>query len=176
MRPIEHFIIAIFPIGAYALARDRVIPLNLVAVAFFGSQFPDLVDKPLAHQVSLIPSGRVFIHSLPIAVPIMVVVIAYAYKTERTRLGTAFNFAYGSHLVADNHTSLLSAEPSIPSDLLWPFRAPQPRPEIPYWAGPDAINLHLWTAFSVVVLSIAAYYVLVDIRRQLAGPGTAPDK
>lgn len=76
--PIEHFIIALLPVAVYALLRDKQLPsLQLVAVTFFGSQFPDLVDKPLAYELSLIPSGRVFMHSLPFAIPLSIAVVTY---------------------------------------------------------------------------------------------------
>ena len=72
MFPIEHFLVAFLPVLMYVLVIDRRLPtVRLVAVAFIGSQFPDLVDKPLAYQFGLIPSGRVFMHSLPIALPFL---------------------------------------------------------------------------------------------------------
>jgi len=165
--PIEHFIIALLPIAAYALIRDRELPsLQLVAVAFFGSQFPDLIDKPLAHELLLIPSGRVFMHSLPFAIPLSIAVIAYSIRTERARLGMAFVFAYLSHLVADNQ-QLLPPDPQVSSDLLWPFQPPVARSVVPHWAGEGSVNLHLWTAFSAAVLALAAYVLVVDLKTQI---------
>jgi hypothetical protein len=165
--PIEHFIIALLPIAVYALLRDRQLPsLQLVAVAFFGSQFPDLIDKPLAHELYLIPSGRVFMHSLPFAIPLAIAIIAYGIKTERARLGGAFAFAYFTHLLADNKR-LLPPDPHVSPDLLWPLQPPVARSIVPHWAGEGSVNLHLWTAFSVVVLALAAYVLVVDLKTQL---------
>jgi hypothetical protein len=162
--PIEHFIIALLPVAVYALLRDRQLPsLQLVAVTFFGSQFPDLIDKPLAYELSLIPSGRVFMHSLPFAIPLSVAVIAYAVRTDRTRLGLAFVFAHLSHLVADNR-QLLRPDPYVSSDLLWPLQPPVVRPAVPQWVGEGAMNLHLWTGFSVAILALAAYVLVVDVK------------
>jgi hypothetical protein len=48
--PHEHLLVALLPVVAYVGVRDRS-----------RSQFPDLVDKPLAHQFCVLPSGRVFI-------------------------------------------------------------------------------------------------------------------
>lgn len=164
--PIEHFIIALLPVAVYAVIRDRRLPsLQLLAVAFFGSQFPDLIDKPLAHELFLIPSGRVFMHSLPFAIPLAIAVIAYGIKTERVRLAVAFVFAHLSHLVADNQ-QLLPPNPRVSPDLLWPLQPPVPRSAIPNWAGSGSVNLHLWTAFSVVVLALVAYVLVVDLKTQ----------
>ncbi|EMA22733.1 MULTISPECIES: metal-dependent hydrolase [Haloarcula] len=165
--PIEHFIIALLPVAVYALLRDRQLPtLHLLAVTFFGSQFPDLIDKPLAYELHLIPSGRVFMHSLPFAIPLSIAVVAYAVRTDRTRLGAAFAFAHLSHLVADNR-QLLRPDPYVSSDLLWPLQRPVMRPAVPQWVGEGAVNLHLWTGFSVLVLALAAYILVADLQTQL---------
>ncbi|GCF12093.1 hypothetical protein Harman_00280 [Haloarcula mannanilytica] len=164
--PIEHFIIALLPVAVYALLRDRHLPsLQLVAVTFFGSQFPDLIDKPLAHELYVIPSGRVFMHSLPFAIPLSIVVIGYAIRTKRTRLGVAFVFAHISHLVADNQ-QLFRPDPHVSSDLLWPLQAPVARPIVPHWAGEGSVNLHLWTVFSMIIISMVAYILMVDLKTQ----------
>lgn len=162
MRPIEHLIVALVPVGLYVLLRDRrLLSLELAAVTFVGSQFPDLVDKPLALQLNLIPTGRVFMHSLPFAIPVWAFVVAYGWKTDRLRGGVAFVFAHALHLVADNRETLTAGR--IPNDLLWPLVAPTPRPAVPYWAGPGSINVHLFTLFSATVLTVTAYYFFRDV-------------
>lgn len=169
MYPLEHFIVALLPVLAYVLLRDKELPsLRLVAVVFVGSQFPDLIDKPLAHQLGIVPSGRVFMHSLPIAVPFLLLVVWYGWKTDRTRLSAVFAFAHLSHLFADNYGLLLPPNPQVSPDLLWPFVEPVRRPAVPHWAGPEGINITLWTLFSVLVLSVVAYVMIADVRRQFA--------
>jgi membrane-bound metal-dependent hydrolase YbcI (DUF457 family) len=165
MFPIEHFIVAVVPVIAYILVRDRRPPaVRLLAVVFVGSQFPDLIDKPLAHQFGIIPSGRVFMHSLPVAVPFLAAVALYGWKTDRNRLSSAFAFAYLSHLLADNYRPLLAPIPTVSPDLLWPFTRPVTRAPVPHWAGAGGINVRLWTLFSVVVVSICVYVLVVDVR------------
>lgn len=165
--PVRHVVIAFLPVLAYVLVRDRELPsLRLVAIVAVGSLFPDLIDKPLAYEASLIPSPRVFMHSLPFAVPLVGIVCVYAWKTDRKRAGGVFAFAYFSHLVADNYEELAGPEAQIPSDLLWPFLPPVSRPAVPYWAGPDQVNVHLWTVVSLAVLAVLAYAVASDVRRQ----------
>ncbi|MEZ3163910.1 metal-dependent hydrolase [Halorubrum sp. RMP-47] len=167
--PHGHLLVALLPVVAYVAVRDRRLPTRAVTfVAAVGSQFPDLVDKPLAHQFSVLPSGRVFIHSLPFAVPIIAGALAYGWYTERPRIGGAFAVAYVSHVIGDTYQSLLAGQ--IPADLLWPFVAAQPRPVVPFWAGVDRINVRLWTGFSVVVLGMTLVVVVRDIGQQIRKP------
>ena len=164
--PHEHLLVALLPVAAYVAVRDRRPPTRGVAFAIaVGSQFPDLVDKPLAHQFGVLPSGRVFVHSLPFALPIAAAVLAYGYRTERPRVAGAFVVAYLSHVVADTYRSLLAGQ--VPPDLLWPFVAVQPSPTVPYWAGIDGINVRIWTAFSAVVLGVTLVVVARDVRHQV---------
>jgi hypothetical protein len=164
--PQEHLLVALLPVAAYVVVRDRRLPTRGVAFATaVGSQFPDLVDKPLAHQFGVLPSGRVFIHSLPFALPIAVAVLAYGRYTERPRVAGAFAAAYLSHLVSDTYRTLLAGK--VPPDLLWPFVAARPRPTVPFWAGVNGVNLRLWTAFSAVVLVMTLLVVTWDVRRQV---------
>lgn len=171
MLPSEHFIVAFVPVLVYVGVRDREFPSpRLIGIVFVGSQFPDLIDKPLAHEVALLPSGRVFMHSLPFAIPIIVLVSLYGWRTRRLRASSIFGFSYLTHLLADNYRAFIRPNPQIPPDLLWPFRPPKPRPLVPHWAGDNLINIHLWTGFSVIVLSSLAYFLILDLRTEF-GPG-----
>jgi membrane-bound metal-dependent hydrolase YbcI (DUF457 family) len=164
--PHEHLLVALLPVVAYVGVRDRQLPTRAVAFATaVGSQFPDLVDKPLAHQFGVLPSGRVFIHSLPFALPIAAAVLAYGYRTERPRVAGAFVAAYLLHMIGDTYRSLLAGE--VPPDLLWPFVAVQPRSTVPFWAGVNGINVRIWTAFSAVVLGVTLLVVVQDVRHQV---------
>jgi membrane-bound metal-dependent hydrolase YbcI (DUF457 family) len=170
MRPFGHLAVAFLPIISYVLLKEKRLPsMKLTAVAFVGSLFPDLIDKPLALQLDLIPTGRVFMHSLPFAIPVCVVVVGYTWRTNRLQVGAVFAFAYLSHLVADNYSVLAAGR--FPRDLLWPFLSPVSRPDVPFWAGPESINVHLWTVFSAAVLLITTYYVTGDIVEHTAAIG-----
>jgi len=165
--PSEHFIVAFLPALGYVLLRDGRLPsLQFVGVIFAGSQFPDLIDKPLAHQFGVLPSGRVFMHSLPIALPFLLVLGWYGWTTDRHRVGAAFAFAHLSHLLADNYRAFLGPRPTVPPDLLWPFTQHVSRPAVPAWGGTGGINVSLWTLFSVVVVATLCYLLVVDLRER----------
>lgn len=167
IRIVQHVTIAFLPVLAYVLVRDRGLPSpRLVAIGLVGSLFPDLIDKPLAYELSLIPSGRVFMHSLPFAVPLVIVIGVYGWKTDRLRASSVFAFAYFSHIFFDNYEEYAEAGSQVPPDLFWPFLSPVSRPAVPWWAGTDQINVHLWTVFSLAVLGVLAYFLVSDVRRQ----------
>jgi len=166
MTPLEHVLIALIPVTGVVLAIDRRLPSRaLVTVVVVGAQFPDLVDKPLAHSLHVIPSGRVFMHSLPIAVPVVALAVAYAVRTDRLGLGLGYGFGHLSHLIADNYHRSTLVPPSLPPDLLWPFVEPTPRPMIPHWAGPNGIGVRVWSAYSGVVLVVLLAVLIRDLRR-----------
>lgn len=168
MYPSEHFLIVAVPVVLFTyLCNQRLPSRQLFGVAFLASQFPDLIDKPLAHVFGLIPSGRVFMHSFPSVFPLWLVVGVYAWRTERSRAGAVFILGHLSHLLADNHNALFGSSPRIPDELLWPLVSVPQRPLIPGWAGPGSINVRLWTLFSAMVLVVAVYYLAQDVRRQL---------
>ncbi|WP_193310595.1 metal-dependent hydrolase [Halorubrum halophilum] len=165
MFPHEHLLASLLPIVLYVVLRERQLPTQGVVFAtVIGSQFPDLIDKPLAHQFGVIPSGRVFMHSLPFVIPIAVCVIAYGWQTDRPRVAGAFVVAYLLHLLGDTYQVLRTGQ--IPADLLWPFVAAQARPEVPFWAGTNGTNVQLWTVFSVVVLMMTLGVLTRDMLRQ----------
>lgn len=156
MFPHQHLIVAIIPVVAYVIVSDRRLPtINLLGVVFLGSQFPDLVDKPLAHQFAVLPSGRVFMHSMPIVLPFLLLLAVYGWKTDRLRLSVAFAFAHLSHVFTDHLTALLSPNPQLPPELLWPLLPTTAGPVTPSWGGPGGIYVPLWTTFSIIALSLS---------------------
>jgi len=157
-----HVLLVALPVFLYVAWRDRRLPsAKLMGIAFLASQFPDFVDKPLAHLFFLIPSGRVFLHSLPFALPIVLAVAFLAWKTNRTRSGMTFAFGYLSHIAMDSIWAVTSSQPRLPSDLFWPFLSPVQRPVVPMWVGPDLVVLKLWTVYSVLMLA-ATLYLMAD--------------
>lgn len=169
MRPLEHFIVAALPVTAGVLLITRQRPSStIIGATFVGSQFPDLIDKPLAFYTGLIPTGRVFMHSLPIAIPFLCVVGAYGWQTNHRAPALAFVFAHLSHIIADTYQTVLNTPLTPSPDLFWPLTAPVVRPEIPHWAGPNSLNMYLWTVFSIAVLSYVLWWLLAVDNRPFA--------
>ncbi|PSP54560.1 metal-dependent hydrolase [Halobacteriales archaeon QS_1_67_19] len=73
---------------------------TLVAVAF-GTQFPDLIDKPLAWSLTVLPSGRSLAHSLITATVVIWLAYLIAERVDSTEVAVAFGIGYVSHSLAD---------------------------------------------------------------------------
>lgn len=165
MRPHEHFLVALLPVFVYTLIRYRRPPSkSMLFVVFIGSQFPDIVDKPLAFSAGILPSGRVFMHSLPFVIPFSIIVLAYGIFTDRPHFGIGFVWAHLLHLVGDFRFSLFDGQ--IPPDLIWPLAPASPSPDIPFWARTTPITVEVWTTFSLLILSVGVIVLSLDILSQ----------
>jgi len=165
MLPPEHFLAAFVPVLAYFAIRYRQFPsVGVVFVVFVGSQFPDLIDKPLS-LANVIPWGRVFIHSLPFAIPIAAVVLWYAVATNQQHLGGGFVFAYLLHIPGDWYGRLLSGD--IPPDLLWPIMSIPAHPDAPGWGGPGDIYAYIWSFYAILLLSLAITMLTANVSYQI---------
>lgn len=90
----------------------------------FGTLAPDLIDKPLAWWVAVLPNGRSFGHSLFTAGLLVGAVVAYCWVTERRHVGAAFGFGYASHLFADALYPLVAGDWYYLGFLAWPLVPP----------------------------------------------------
>ncbi|GAB3682650.1 hypothetical protein GCM10028857_08910 [Salinarchaeum chitinilyticum] len=72
-----------------------------VVVVLVASQLPDLVDKPFAWFVPVLPAGRSLGHSLFVILPLCVLAVLLARRLGRTGLGLAVALALCSHLALD---------------------------------------------------------------------------
>lgn len=161
MSPLSHVLAALVPVAVYVASRDGRLPSRrVIGAATLGGMFPDLVDKPLAHSVFLLPNGRVGVHSLPIALPLVAVVLAYGWRTGRVRAAAAFGVGVVLHPAGDWHAYLLYG--SLPPHLVWPL-ASVPVKHVPGWSA----YVPAWTAFATAVLGVTALVMLRDLRRHL---------
>jgi len=92
-----------------------------VVLVVFGSLFPDLVDKPLAWWVGVLPAGRSLAHSLVFVLPVTAVVLVVAIKLQRLEYGVAFTLGYALHLPADVLGRFLVRGEVSAEFLLWPL-------------------------------------------------------
>ena len=94
--------------------------LGTVTVAF-GTQFPDLIDKPLAWTFAILPTGRTLMHSLLTATLLLGVLwISTRRYKKRLPLG-AFAIGYLSHLAMDVFLPFMQGRFQDMSFLLWPL-------------------------------------------------------
>lgn len=111
----------------HLLARRAPRAWPVVALAF-GTQVPDLVDKPLAWTLGILPSGHSLAHSLFVALPVSALVVTVAWGLGRRQVGAAFAFGYLSHLPGDVlYPVLVGGEPNF-GFLFWPL-VPAAEPE-----------------------------------------------
>ncbi|WP_137284576.1 metal-dependent hydrolase [Halorussus salinisoli] len=108
--------------------------LTLFAVGF-GSQFPDLIDKPLAWSMAVLPSGRSFAHSLITATLIIGIAYQIGRRLRREEAAIAFGVGYLSHSLVDLGPTvvfgLLKGDVSQmewTTYLLWPLLPSPPYP------------------------------------------------
>lgn len=121
MWPWEHLAVGYVLVSLlWRLRGERPDLLAAFAVAF-GTQFPDLVDKPLAWAFNVLDSGLAAGHSLLIAIPLCTVLVAVAHYTGYTRAALAFAVGYLSHIPGDAVHPMLFGEPFRWKVFFWPI-------------------------------------------------------
>lgn len=121
MWPWEHLAVGYLLYSLYARLRRGGSPGGGEVVALgVGTQFPDLVDKPIAWLTGLLPSGSSLAHSVFVAVPASVVAIGVARRYDRSKLGVAFAVGYLSHLPGDAVYPVFLGGSVGVGRLLWP--------------------------------------------------------
>jgi hypothetical protein len=121
MWPWEHLAVGYlcYSLAVHLFARRAPRSWPIVALAL-GTQFPDLVDKPLAWTFAVLPAGHSLAHSLFVALPVSALVVTVAWGLDGRQVGMAFAFGYLSHLPADAfYPVLLGGGPNL-GILFWP--------------------------------------------------------
>ncbi|MFB6304045.1 MAG: metal-dependent hydrolase [Haloferacaceae archaeon] len=121
MLPWGHAAVGYLAYRLFRAARRRGPPSPVAAVAVgVGTQVPDLVDKPLAWNLGVLPGGRSAGHSLLVAA--VVLAVAGRVRAVRDRPAAAGGFAVGylSHPLADAAGPVLEGTPAVATFLLWP--------------------------------------------------------
>jgi len=97
-------------------------PANVPAlIAVFGTQLPDLVDKPLAWSLSVLPTGRSLGHSFLTAAVALPVAWALAARRDARPLVAALSVGWLSHLLGDALYPLVDGEFAHVTFLAWPL-------------------------------------------------------
>jgi len=130
--PWEHFALGYVAVSLLLRGTKRPLTSETFVVLAVATQFPDLVDKPLAWAVNVLPSGTTLAHSIFVAVPLSVAIIAMSQWYRRGRLGVVFAVGYLLHLPADvlYGTVTTGRRPAIEA-VLWPLVAKAPSGDAP---------------------------------------------
>ena len=167
MMPWGHFAVAYVPYALYRLLRDGRPPeREPFLVLLVATQFPDLVDKPLAWTLGVIPSGRMVGHSLVIAGPFVLAFGLLARRAERAELGAVFALGHLSHVVADAAPVLRhgSAYYFLPN-LFWPLRPANPDRDPGFAEHVGGIGVTPRVLVGIGVMVIAWALTRPEIRR-----------
>ncbi|AFK21349.1 metal-dependent hydrolase (plasmid) [Haloferax mediterranei ATCC 33500] len=122
MFPWEHAAVGYNLISLWARVTNRRLDGWAVLAALFGTQFPDLVDKPLAWSLHVLPSGISLAHSILVSVPVSVVVVLVARRYKMTTVGVAFALGYLSHIPGDLlYSGFFFGNYEVIQAFLWPF-------------------------------------------------------
>jgi hypothetical protein len=140
---------------------------DVFAVAL-GTQFPDLVDKPLAWGFDVLASGTSLAHSLLVAVPVAVAAVLTARHYDRNSVGVAFALGYLLHLPADAVYGGLVGGSFNVNFLLWPLVPLHPAPPTPFFARAT----ELFVEFVALLHTPVGYRYLV-IESALVGTALA---
>jgi len=122
MWPIGHGAVAYILYTLSTRERADAAPGQAASIlVVFGGVAPDLVDKPLAWSVDVLPAGRSLSHSLLVIVPVVTIVYLLTRSRERGELGVAFGVGALSHPFGDALPVLWGAGSA--EFLLWPLLA-----------------------------------------------------
>lgn len=102
--------------------KHTVLKDKPVLALLLGTQFPDIVDKPLAWTFTVLPTGRTLGHSLLITGILVFIVYRFTVPGSRQReLLGVFGLGYLSHLAADALLPIIEWELQYLSFLIWPL-------------------------------------------------------
>ncbi|WP_435154507.1 metal-dependent hydrolase [Haladaptatus sp. DFWS20] len=122
MWPWEHLAFGYLTFSAYSRVRTGRPPRSdAVVVLGVATQLPDLVDKPLAWSLAVLPSGHSLAHSLLTALPLSALALVLAYRARRTDIGVAFAIGYLSHLAGDVIYPIAVGKEPFLGFLFWPL-------------------------------------------------------
>lgn len=94
--------------------------LAALATLAVATQLPDVVDKPFAWYLHVLPNGRSLGHSVFVALLLVGLVYAVARRFDRPLVGVAFGVGYLSHLAADALYPVLRGEWAEAAFVFWP--------------------------------------------------------
>ncbi|MFC6954569.1 metal-dependent hydrolase [Halorubellus litoreus] len=101
-------------------------PVLFLAV---GTQFPDLVDKPLSWGLGVFPTGYAAGHSVLVLLALTVLALAALRDDGRQRNAVPFLVGAWTHVAGDVVSPLRAGEPLGVDRVLWPVVEREPYPD-----------------------------------------------
>lgn len=145
-----------------SVRSDGRLPAGTVVLALgIGTQFPDLIDKPLGWTLGILPGGRSLAHSLLTVALVATVVTYVARRYRRQRVGVAFVVGYLVHTLTDGLVATVEGEYVDLTYLLWPvLPMPDYETEQSFIAHLAQLEVDAWFAFEglLVVLAFALWH------------------
>ena len=157
MWPWGHLAVGYLVYTGYLWVRRRQTPRGWPMVALaVGTQFPDLVDKPLAYSFAVLPAGRSLAHSYLVALPVAVGVLYGAHRLGVGQSGVAFVIGYLTHPIADGLSAILNGPLGELSYMVWPLLDPPPPHEA------ENFSYH-WMELQATFNQLSIERVLTDV-------------
>ncbi|MCU4743569.1 metal-dependent hydrolase [Natronoglomus mannanivorans] len=134
-------------------------------VLVFGTQLPDLIDKPLQWYFGLY-DGRAIGHSLLVVVPLCLATYLFFRRHDRTDLGVAFAVGVLTHILGDAWRAIYLGDIRGRAPyLLWPiwepptYSAQNPGDHLDKWlATVRSINFESPSAFVDTLFSLPVVF------------------
>lgn len=169
MWPWGHAAVAYLFVTVFARFDRRRPTEREVLAVFLASQLPDVVDKPLAWTLGVLPNGRSLAHSLVIASLVILVVVAVARTRDRPAIGAAVGIGYLSHLVADALYPAVTGKYAELGFLGWPIVPPVEYPtDKSFLTHITSFEVTWFTALQFVLVAVAVAIWLQHERPGLA--------
>jgi hypothetical protein len=122
MLPWGHFAVGYLCYSALTqLATDCKPQAAPVLFLTLGTQFPDLIDKPLADVVNVLPSGRSLGHSLVFTLVLFLGVYILAQRYNGIPEAIAFGVGHLVHILADAMPDVVAGQWVRLGFLGWPI-------------------------------------------------------
>ena len=152
MLPLGHLAIAYLCYSVSTSLRTNSPPSHGSTLIILGSsQFPDLVDKPLAWYLGVLPSGRSLGHSVLVIIPLAIGLSLLTRRFDRGEYGIAFAIGAISHTLLDILSQLWA--PATQS-LFWPLFSTPISPVFAAYRSP------LWALYFLSEIIFAAVAVV----------------
>ena len=166
MWPWGHLAVGYLLYSSLARVRYGRPPSGGEAIALaFGTQLPDLVDKPLAWGLGVLPGGRTLGHSLLTLAVVVSIVYAYWRYRGRPERGVAFGVGALSHPFADGLLALVQGHTQYVGYFFWPlFGRPEYDTEAIVLTEAAGLEFTLYGFFQLGLVVLALVVWLSDGR------------